>query len=59
MNASRIQQALLGHGIQISRGLSPVAETSLRIGLLGRTANQRMIDRLIEILDLVREETAN
>src|SRR5918996_1472792 len=43
-----IQKHLLEHeGIMISGGLSPAHGTSIRVGLMGRTATEDMVDRLL------------
>jgi aspartate aminotransferase-like enzyme len=43
-----IQKHLLDHeGIMISGGLTPAHGRSIRIGLMGRTATEEMVDRLL------------
>lgn len=45
-----IQRSLLEHGIQISGGLAPLAGRTLRIGLMGRTANEAMVERVLKLV---------
>jgi len=45
-----IQKHLAGRGIMIAGGLAPLAGRSIRIGLLGRTANEQMVDKLLEAI---------
>jgi len=47
-----IQKHLLSKGIMISGGLEPTMGKAIRIGLMGRTANEEMVERM---LDGVRE----
>ncbi|HEX2239888.1 MAG TPA: alanine--glyoxylate aminotransferase family protein [Actinomycetota bacterium] len=45
----KIQSHLLkNEGIMISGGLTPLAGKSIRIGLMGRTATEDMVDRVVE-----------
>ncbi|MDQ4064421.1 MAG: aminotransferase class V-fold PLP-dependent enzyme [Actinomycetota bacterium] len=39
---------LLGIGIMISGGLAPLASDVIRVGLMGRNANDTMVERLLE-----------
>jgi alanine-glyoxylate transaminase/serine-glyoxylate transaminase/serine-pyruvate transaminase len=57
-DAPAIQRHLLGQGIQISGGLAPLGGKSLRIGLMGRTATEAMVDRVIEGIALARKESS-
>jgi alanine-glyoxylate transaminase/serine-glyoxylate transaminase/serine-pyruvate transaminase len=43
-----IQKHLLTKGIMISGGLEPTMGKAIRVGLMGRTATQEMVDRVIE-----------
>jgi alanine-glyoxylate transaminase / serine-glyoxylate transaminase / serine-pyruvate transaminase len=43
-----IQKHLLTKGIMISGGLDPTMGKAIRVGLMGRTATQEMVDRVIE-----------
>jgi alanine-glyoxylate transaminase/serine-glyoxylate transaminase/serine-pyruvate transaminase len=46
-----VRQALLqDHKIEIGAGLGPLAGKIWRIGLMGHTARQENVDRLIEAL---------
>lgn len=47
-----IQKHLLANGVMISGGLTPTAGKAIRIGLMGRTATDEHVDR---VLGLVRE----
>ncbi|MCA1726100.1 MAG: hypothetical protein LC722_00095, partial [Actinobacteria bacterium] len=42
-----IQKHLLGRGIMISGGLDPIEGRSFRVGLMGRTATEEMVDRVV------------
>ena len=42
-----IQRHLLDEGIMISGGLTPTAGKAIRVGLMGRTATEEMVDRVI------------
>lgn len=44
--AGRVARA----GVQIARGLGPTAGRAVRVGLLGRTATDPMVDRLLAAL---------
>ena len=46
----RILKQLLAEGIQISGGLAPLKDRSIRIGLMGRTATPQMVDRILEVI---------
>lgn len=43
-----IQKHLLSKGIMISGGLDPTMGTAIRIGLMGRTATEEMVERVLE-----------
>jgi alanine-glyoxylate transaminase/serine-glyoxylate transaminase/serine-pyruvate transaminase len=44
-----IQKHVLAEtGIMISGGLTPTAGKAIRVGLMGRTATEEMVDRLLE-----------
>jgi alanine-glyoxylate transaminase/serine-glyoxylate transaminase/serine-pyruvate transaminase len=43
-----IQKHLLERGIMISGGLDPIMGTAIRVGLMGRTATDEMVDRMLE-----------
>jgi alanine-glyoxylate transaminase/serine-glyoxylate transaminase/serine-pyruvate transaminase len=45
---AKIQSRLLTKGIMISGGLDPTMGKAIRVGLMGRTATQEMVDRVIE-----------
>lgn len=47
---ARIQKFLLGAGLMISGGLGPTHGRAVRIGLMGRTATDAHVDRLLEAL---------
>ncbi|MGZ4103848.1 MAG: pyridoxal-phosphate-dependent aminotransferase family protein [Actinomycetota bacterium] len=55
-DATTIVPFLLKEGIQISGGLAPLAGKTIRIGLMGRTANEQMVDRVIEAIARARKE---
>lgn len=57
-DAPAIQKHLLGQGLQISGGLAPLSGKTLRIGLMGRTATDAMVDRVIDAIALARKEIA-
>lgn len=42
-----VEHVLDETGIMISRGLEPLAGRTIRVGLMGRTATQEMVDRLL------------
>jgi len=48
-----IQRHLLGRGIMISGGLDPTAGKAIRVGLMGRTATEEMVDRLLSEVEAV------
>jgi alanine-glyoxylate transaminase/serine-glyoxylate transaminase/serine-pyruvate transaminase len=50
-----IQKHLLENGLMISGGLTPTAGKAIRVGLMGRTATEEMVDR---VLTLVGEAVA-
>lgn len=43
-----IQKHLLDKGIMISGGLTPTHGKAIRVGLMGRTATEEMVDRVLE-----------
>lgn len=43
-----LQRHLLAKGIMISGGLDPTMGKAIRVGLMGRTATQEMVDRVVE-----------
>ncbi|MCA1705768.1 MAG: hypothetical protein LC808_21890, partial [Actinobacteria bacterium] len=45
-----IQRHLLEHGIMISGGLEPTQGKAIRIGLMGRTASDEMVDRVLKLI---------
>ena len=45
-----IQKHLLAQGIMISGGLDPTMGKAIRVGLMGRTATDEMVDRLLEAI---------
>ena len=45
---AKIQKHLLTRGIMISGGLDPTMGKAIRVGLMGRTATQEMVDRVVE-----------
>jgi alanine-glyoxylate transaminase / serine-glyoxylate transaminase / serine-pyruvate transaminase len=47
---SAIQRSLLAEGIMISGGLAPTMGRAIRVGLMGRTATEAMVDRVIEVV---------
>jgi hypothetical protein len=49
-DAPAIQRHVLVQGIQISGGLAPLAGRTLRIGLMGRTATEAMVGRVLEAI---------
>jgi alanine-glyoxylate transaminase / serine-glyoxylate transaminase / serine-pyruvate transaminase len=44
----KIQAHLLTKGIMISGGLDPTMGKAIRVGLMGRTATQEMVDRVVD-----------
>jgi alanine-glyoxylate transaminase/serine-glyoxylate transaminase/serine-pyruvate transaminase len=55
-DAASIVPFVLGEGIQISGGLAPLAGKTIRIGLMGRTATEEMVDRVIDTVARARKE---
>lgn len=47
---AKLQEVALRHGLMISGGLGPTANKAIRIGLMGRTATQSTVDRLLQVL---------
>jgi alanine-glyoxylate transaminase/serine-glyoxylate transaminase/serine-pyruvate transaminase len=45
-----IQKHLLDNGIMISGGLEPTQGRAIRIGLMGRTASEEMVDRVLSLI---------
>ena len=45
-----IQKHLLEAGIMISGGLTPTQGKAIRVGLMGRTATDEMVDRVLELV---------
>jgi alanine-glyoxylate transaminase/serine-glyoxylate transaminase/serine-pyruvate transaminase len=45
-----IQKHLLDNGIMISGGLEPTRGRAIRIGLMGRTASEEMVDRVLSLI---------
>lgn len=45
-----IQKHLLTNGLMISGGLDPTAGKAIRIGLMGRTASEEMVDRAVKLV---------
>lgn len=43
-----IQKHLLDQGIMISGGLDPTEDKAIRVGLMGRTATEEMVDRVVQ-----------
>jgi aspartate aminotransferase-like enzyme len=46
-DAARIQKHLLERGIMVSGGLDPTMGKAIRVGLMGRTATEEMVDRVL------------
>ena len=46
----KIQKHLLEHGIMISGGLTPLQGRTIRVGLMGRTASEEMVDRVLGLV---------
>ena len=44
---AKVQKHLLDEGIMISGGLTPTMGKAIRIGLMGRTATEEMVDRML------------
>lgn len=53
-DAPAIQKHLLSQGLMISGGLAPLAGKTLRIGLMGRTATDEMVDRVLTSIATAR-----
>ncbi len=51
-----IQRRLLEDGLQISGGLAPLAGRTIRIGLMGRTATEAMVDRVLDAIARARKD---
>lgn len=49
-DANKIIDYLLEHGIQISGGLEPTTGKAIRIGLMGRTASDEMVDKVLGLV---------
>jgi len=47
---AKIQQHLLSKGLMISGGLAPTHGKAIRVGLMGRTANEAMVDRVLDLV---------
>ena len=45
-----IQKYLLDNGVMISGGLSPLQGRTIRVGLMGRTATEEMVDRVVGLV---------
>ena len=45
-----IQQYLLKRGLMISGGLAPTHGKAIRVGLMGRTASEEMVDRVLGLI---------
>ena len=56
-DASDIVPFVLKEGIQISGGLAPLAGKTIRVGLMGRTATEAMVDRVIDAVARARKES--
>jgi alanine-glyoxylate transaminase / serine-glyoxylate transaminase / serine-pyruvate transaminase len=46
-----IQRSLLSEGIMISGGLDPTMGRAIRVGLMGKTATEEMVDRVVAGVD--------
>lgn len=57
--AAAIHRHLLEHGILISGGLPPLADRSIRIGLMGRTATDEMVDRVLALIEEARRASSS
>ncbi|HJT36980.1 MAG TPA: aminotransferase class V-fold PLP-dependent enzyme [Actinomycetota bacterium] len=55
-DATNIVPFVLREGIQISGGLAPLAGKTIRVGLMGRTANEQMVDRVVDAIARARKE---
>jgi alanine-glyoxylate transaminase/serine-glyoxylate transaminase/serine-pyruvate transaminase len=51
-----IQAKVLEQGIMIAGGLAPLAGKTLRIGLMGRTATEEMVDRVLDAIARATKE---
>lgn len=47
---ARVQKHLLAEGLMISGGLGPTHDKAIRVGLMGRTATEGSVARLLDIL---------
>jgi len=47
---AKIQKHLLQNGLMISGGLTPTHGKAIRIGLMGRTATEEMVDRVLTLI---------
>ena len=56
-DATTIVPFVLKEGIQISGGLAPLAGKTIRVGLMGRTATEAMVDRVIDLIARARKES--
>lgn len=56
-HAAEVVGHVLQQGIQISGGLAPLAGKTVRVGLMGRTATESMVERVTDALTLARKET--
>lgn len=45
-----IQKHLLAHGLMISGGLNPTMGKAIRVGLMGRTATEEMVDKVLRLV---------
>jgi alanine-glyoxylate transaminase/serine-glyoxylate transaminase/serine-pyruvate transaminase len=45
-----VQRYLLEQGIMISGGLAPLAGRTFRVGLMGRTATDEMVEKLLDLI---------
>jgi alanine-glyoxylate transaminase/serine-glyoxylate transaminase/serine-pyruvate transaminase len=57
-DATTIVPFVLKEGIQISGGLAPLAGKTIRVGLMGRTANEQMVDRVVDAIARARKESS-
>ena len=58
-DAATIVPFVLGEGIQISGGLAPLAGRTIRVGLMGRTATEEMVDRVVDSIARARKESTS
>jgi aspartate aminotransferase-like enzyme len=56
-DATDIVPFVLREGIQVSGGLAPLAGNTIRVGLMGRTANEQMVDRVVDAIARARKES--